>query len=290
MHKQLKQRRRHKTIFGWAALLTLISSVATADKIELPPHTSPARISIIIDDLGDKFADGLRSVKLPGAVTLSFLPHSPYSRSLASSAYRDNKEIMIHLPMQPMKRLTLSRGGLTLDMDRLAFNRSLRASIAAVPHAVGINNHMGSLLTRHPGHMQWLMDELKNNTRLYFIDSRTTHHTVAQRVAEENKIPTMRRDVFLDNDPSPAAIAHQFKRLLKKARKNGSAIAIGHPYSSTLSFLEEKLPQLARNGIQLVAVSQLFNNPTPKQRLARPEQTPDHLVFYQAPNQQYKPE
>lgn len=222
----------------------------------------PIRISIIIDDMGEQQDAGLRALQLPGAITYAFLPHTPYSRSLANTAHNQGKEVMLHLPMQPMGSNHLGPGGLTLDMSRIQFRETLQADLTSVPHVVGINNHMGSLLTRHPGHMQWLMEEIRRQESLYFVDSRTTHHSVANQVANEYQIPTRQRDVFLDDDPSPEAVINQFNRLIEKANRKGSAIGIGHPYDSTVSVLAVMLPQLKDMNIELVPVSQLVNQST----------------------------
>ena len=207
----------------------------------------PAQISIIIDDMGGQLNAGLQALQLPGAVTYAFLPHTPHGRSLANAAHSLNREVMLHLPMQAMGSNKLGPGGLTLDMSRTQFNQTFLNDLKAIPHVTGINNHMGSLLTRHPGHMKWLMEEIKQQDGLFFIDSRTTHHTVANQIANEFEIPARQRDVFLDDDPSPAAISKQFERLIKKANQFGSAIGIGHPYESTLAILSQQIPHRRRH-------------------------------------------
>lgn len=242
----------------------------------------PVKISIIIDDLGDKRQAGLRALELPGAVTYAFLPHRPYTKQFAERAHLFGKDVMLHLPMESMESKRLGTGGLTLAMSRKEFLYTVRESLASVPHAIGINNHMGSLLTQHVDQMQWLMTEIDSHNGLFFIDSRTTHHTVAEKVARNNNVAVHRRDVFLDHDPSPAAIAFQFERLIKKAKKRGFAIGIGHPYDSTLTLLEVMLPKLADIGVTLVPVSELFipKLPEPERRIAK-EAEGDTLVYFE---------
>jgi len=234
--------------------------------------------------MGDQQDAGINALQLPGAITYAFLPHTPHSQSQARAAHHLGKEVMLHLPMQAMSsNQLLGPGGLTLEMGRKQFGNTFRADLASVPYVVGINNHMGSLLTRHPGHMKWLMEEIKQQRGLYFIDSRTTHHTVARKVASELQIPSRQRDVFLDDDPSPTAITHQFERLISKARLQGSAIGIGHPYTSTISVLRKLLPRLKQENIELVPVSQLVPRKTTTRLAAEtPEtSTPGPLVLSQ---------
>jgi polysaccharide deacetylase 2 family uncharacterized protein YibQ len=236
-----------------AALLFLLSPIsAAADEAAAQPV-----IAIIIDDVGNELQAGEEAVALPGPVTLAFLPHTPHAKSLARRAHGAGKEVMLHLPMESHTGNRLGPGGLTLHMTEEDFRRSLKESLDSIPHVAGLNNHMGSLLTRHPGAMDWLMTGMQEYGDLFFIDSRTTLKTVAEQVAQEHQVPVARRDVFLDNDRNPAAIARQFRQLVRLARRQGYAIGIGHPYRETMEMLTQELPRLEAEGIHLIQASEL---------------------------------
>lgn len=239
-------------------LLCLLPCAAIAN--ERPPPV----ISILIDDIGPALKPGQRAIGLPGPVAFAFLPHTQHSAPLAEAAARRGKEVLLHLPMQAVQDGPLGPGAVTLEMDHVEFINAVRNALAAVPHTVGVNNHMGSLLTRHPGHMTWLMQELKARGDLFFLDSRTSVQTVAERMAREQGVPALRRHVFLDHDPSPEAVAAEFERLIALARRQGHAIAIGHPYASTLSLLEQRLPLLKAQGVELIPLREmLLRQPQP---------------------------
>ena len=263
----MKYRRTTGAIGHWLIALLFVPLPLLAETGVTPAPV----ISIIIDDMGRSLAPGLRVVQLPGPVACAFLPRAPHTRELALRAHALNKEVILHLPMDSMDHRPLDAGAVTLDMTHSEFIRTLQEDLAAVPHVSGINNHMGSLLTRHPGHMMWLMHELRRHDQLFFVDSRTTVDTVARRVAQENGVPSVDRDVFLDPDPSLEAVRHQFRRLLALARKNGSATAIGHPYPSTLQVLEEELPRLT--GVRVVPVADVI-------QLQQGRETPWQLSWY----------
>lgn len=248
----------------------LFPSQASAESVQ------QAAITIIIDDLGNNLEYGMRALDLPGPVTFAVLPHSPYSQTLAAAAHRKGKEVMLHMPMDNQHNRPIGPGGLTAHLDRTTFNRHLIDAIESIPHLQGINNHMGSRLTQNPARMAWLMNALKDRS-LYFVDSRTSINSVAGLIAQRSHIPTLDRDVFLDHDPSPEAINFQFKRLLAKAREQGSAVAIGHPYPSTLGYLENVIPKLDAMGVRLVSPSGLLilqqdrpnTDSTPRQPVAK---------------------
>jgi polysaccharide deacetylase 2 family uncharacterized protein YibQ len=240
----------------WPVLCFCAGLLAQAPATGAQP--SPPVISIVIDDMGKTLEDGWRALKLPGPVACAFLPRAPHTNELAIAANAAGKEVMLHLPMDSVDGRQLDAGAVTLDMTHREFVDVLEANLAAVPHVQGINNHMGSLLTRHPGHMLWLMQELRRHEPMFFVDSRTTVATVARQVAHENGIPSTDRNVFLDNQLDAGEIEYQFDRLLRLARKYGSAVAIGHPHPQTLALLEKRLPPLKGQGVRLLPVAELI--------------------------------
>jgi polysaccharide deacetylase 2 family uncharacterized protein YibQ len=238
-----------------AALLFLLLPLGAA-AIEPEAEPLPA-IAIIIDDVGNELPAGEEALDLPGPVTFAFLPHTPHARGLARRAHGLGKEVMLHLPMESHAGNRLGPGALTLHMTEEGFRHSLKESLDSIPHVAGLNNHMGSLLTRHPGAMDWLMSGMREYGDLFFIDSRTTRQTVAEQVAREHQVPAARRDVFLDNNRNPAAIGRQFRQLIRLARKQGYAIGIGHPYKETIEVLKRELARLDAEGIRLIRTSEL---------------------------------
>jgi uncharacterized protein len=215
----------------------------------------PARIVLIIDDMGYSTDLGSRALQLPGAITYSFLPFTPAAVQLANAANAKGKEVMLHAPMAAQRGNRLGPGALTPDMGLVEFHAVTQNIIASVPHVRGVNNHMGSELTGQVEPMQWLMADLSQHG-LYFVDSRTNPYSVAQKVAAISGIPHLRRDVFLDDDNTPGHIAQQFQLLLARARSQGLAVGIGHPRPATLAMLEKMLPAaLAQPDIKLVPAS-----------------------------------
>jgi polysaccharide deacetylase 2 family uncharacterized protein YibQ len=198
---------------------------------------------------------------LPAPVACAFLPDGHHTGELAQLAHDHHKEVILHLPMQALGSTDTTQqqpGKLTINMTRQEFIDTLAENLASVPHVSGINDHQGSLLTRHPGNMAWLMQAINGHGRLFFIDSRTTSATVAQRLADEYGVPSSSRNVFLDNDPQPAAIRAQLDKLVATARREGTALGIGHPYPGTLDVLADALPRIEQQGVLLLSVSELI--------------------------------
>lgn len=231
------------------AVLCLCAPVAQA---------GPA-IAFIIDDMGYSLGELAAVLALDGPVAIAVLPDTPFAAAVAHGASAAQREVLLHQPMAP-------RGAgpgagpraLTLEMSASELDRMLAANLAAVPGAVGINGHMGSLFTTHPDAMRELMRLLRRHGELFFVDSYTHAQSVALRQARRHGLPATRRDVFLDHDPREAAVRAQLDRLRRLARERGSALAIGHPGTPTLRILRTALPALREEGFEVLAVSQLI--------------------------------
>lgn len=215
------------------------------------------RIVIVIDDMGNNLAQGKAALALPGPVTYAVLPHSAHGRPLALAANRLGKDVMLHAPMANTQNLKLGPGALTPDLSEARFKEILNAGLDAVPFATGLNNHMGSLLTRQRIPMKWVMEVAKSRD-LFFLDSRTTGGSVAWEVARSEGVPALSRDIFLDHEQTEEFLSRQFIRAVKIARKFGSAIVIGHPYPITTAFLQKAIPALDEAGVQLVSAPALL--------------------------------
>jgi uncharacterized protein len=223
-----------------------------------PPAVAAARIAIVIDDLGNDAEAVERIARWPYAVAGAVLPGLPGSASASRRLASSGKEVLLHLPMEPDGYPLVAPGpGVVLRSDSDdAIEHTVIQDLASVPGAVGVNNHMGSAATADPRVMRAVVRVLAQKG-LFFLDSRTTEATVARRVADEAAVPAVSRRVFLDAVPTASAIERAYRDLLVKARKDGSALAIGHPHPATLELLERELPRLRAEGVELVSVSRL---------------------------------
>ncbi|RDV26674.1 divergent polysaccharide deacetylase family protein [Alteromonas aestuariivivens] len=214
------------------------------------------KVAVILDDMGYRLSDS-QALSLPAEVAFSILPDTPLSASLSEQAYAQGRDVMLHMPMEAESGKKLGPKALTADMQPKRIQATLESALNSVPYAIGVNNHMGSKLTRETGPMIALMEALKQR-ELFFVDSRTTALTVAEQTARDLGLPVARRHVFIDHQQSPEFMQQQFERLVELAHRQGTAIAIAHPHPQTVRFLTTALQQLSDLDVQLVPVSQLF--------------------------------
>ena len=242
------------TIAARVFVLVLFALPAQPVTAEAPT----AMVAIVIDDLGYNPQLAHDALDLPGPVSFGILPELPQSKLLADRAHRLHRDILLHIPMEPVGDQLLGPGGLTTSMSESEIGVILKKALVSVPHAIGVSNHMGSRFSADEPAMRLFMIQMKNYSDLFYLDSLTTPKSRGKRLATELGIPALARDVFLDNDRSPAAIENQFAELLSLAQKRGYAIAIAHPYPETLEFLRQHLQALKDGPVRLVPISLLL--------------------------------
>lgn len=214
------------------------------------------RVAILIDDMGYHRKIGNALLNMDLQLSFAFLPHSPFARELAESAHQKGRDIMVHLPMEAGDRKWAPGPG-ALYLATPADERAaiLKKDLAAIPHAIGANNHMGSKFTKDRQAMHEVLAELQQQG-LFFIDSFTTAQSTGMDEAQKMGVKTNRRHVFLDNVQNPEKICLQLDKLAALAVRRQQAIAIGHPYQATLDALRSCGDKLLTT-VQIVPVHTL---------------------------------
>lgn len=218
-----------------------------------------AKVAIVIDDVGLSvpFTKQIAQVKAP--LTVSFLPYGASNKEQVMTLKDAGFEVMVHVPMMPHVPAALAPVTLSPEMDKAETQAEINKMLDRFEGTgmSGINNHMGSLLTERVKNMGYIMEVLKSRG-MFFLDSKTTGKSAAGKAAEEYGVTYISRDVFLDNKNDYNYIMGQFRQLEKIAKKNGFAVAIGHPYSQTLSALQDWLKEAEKDGVEVVHLSDLL--------------------------------
>ncbi|MDY0211388.1 MAG: divergent polysaccharide deacetylase family protein [Desulfuromonadaceae bacterium] len=249
--------------------LSLITQKIATDSVALLPRDAlkakhkellSPQVAIIMDDLGASINKATLVATLDIPVTMSIIPTLGHARETMHVAARHAREIMIHIPMEPLNYPYPDPGDMALmsNMSDAEIKNIIADFLHMLPYATGSNNHMGSAFTQHPHQMSVAL-ELIAERGMFFIDSLTSPSSIGALEAARMHIPTATRDVFLDNDRDVAKITVQLTQLLQIAQKNGSAIGICHPYPETITALR-KLSKLAeQHGVAVVKVAELLH-------------------------------
>ncbi len=226
-----------------------------------PGEATPEyRIAIVIDDLGfsiDRARDIL-NINVP--VSFAVLPYRTYSTEIANEANAMGRDVLLHLPMEPADypKYDPGEGSIFLSMSDEEISGQVAMDIEAVPHIIGVNNHMGSKFSENREKMAVVLNAVREK-ELFFLDSKTSPKTTGFSLAKEIGLRALDRNVFLDNDQDVAYTVTKFEELIEIAKKHGSAIAIGHPHPTTIAALEKMVERFESEGIEVVPVSSLLD-------------------------------
>ena len=227
------------------------------NSVQIGEVTSSPKIAIVIDDAGVDKKRTAAVIQLQPPVTIAFLTYASEIKKQVRNAKKAGHEIIVHMAMEPeSKNIDPGPNVLLIKSDSKEILDQLRWGLNRFDGYVGINNHMGSRFTSDPNGMGVVMRELKRRG-LLFLDSRTSRNTVGASIALAYDVPYTQRDFFLDNDDSLGAINRQLRKIESFAKKNGYAVAIGHPKDSTLKALSQWLKTLKERGFSQVPISQL---------------------------------
>ncbi|MCW8876867.1 MAG: divergent polysaccharide deacetylase family protein [Kangiellaceae bacterium] len=223
------------------------------------------KISIVVDDLGDNSIIAKQITELPVNLTMAILPKTPHAQKISNWAHQNGHEVIMHLPMEASSRPDLlGPGAIFSDMSQDQITDIILENARSIPHLVGINNHMGSLLTKDVEKMTWVMS-LAKSQNWYFLDSKTSEESIAQDIALKNGLPNLGRDIFLDHHSEsqkgelPKIIKLRMNRALSIAQREGHVVVICHPYAETLAFFEKHLAALEEQ-YEFVRASDLLSS------------------------------
>lgn len=195
-------------------------------------------LAIVIDDLGANLSqvEAVTDLRMP--LTGSVLPGLTHTRETDAQLAKSGLEVLLHQPMEAWNAppRAMGPGGLRVGMSAKDVKRVVDGNLAQTPHAVGMNNHMGSRASEDAVLMDAVMAVLKARG-LFFLDSKTSEGSVAEKRAAKAGVPVLARAIFLDNERGQQSAILMLKEAERLALMKGRAVAIGHPHPETLAAL-----------------------------------------------------
>ena len=187
------------------------------------------KLSIVIDDMGYNRQLALKFASLNLPLAYSFLPDATFSTVLSNQLYNKGYTVMIHMPSQPIDypKDDPGKNAIYTNTSKKRTQFLLNRAYRKVPHATGLNNHMGSAILLDKQHLDYIMEFLRNN-HLFFVDSATIQHSLGCHEADKFRVLCAKREVFLDNKKNVNYIKHQINIAINMLNKRNEVLAIGH--------------------------------------------------------------
>ena len=231
----------------------------------LPGKPDAPRIAIIVSGLGvsdSATADAI--AKLPGAVTLGFMPYGSDVAALTARARAQGHEILLQVPMEPFDYPDNDPGPQALltslapqqNIDRLYWLMSRFQGY------VGIANAMGARFTAsEPSFAPILREAAKRG--LIFVDDGSNPRSLAGRIAGANNVPFAKADLAIDAVPTAGEIDRALGRLEMAARERSVAVGITSALPVAIDHIAKWAKTLADRGLLLVPISAVALKPKP---------------------------
>jgi polysaccharide deacetylase 2 family uncharacterized protein YibQ len=245
--------------------LHLRPSIGVGEEVAAPPASAPA-IAFVIDDLGAEPLQTRKAIALADRVALSFLPYPLQTAALARAAEARGHEVLLHAPMEPDSGKIPGPMALSVGLTSTEILRRLDWALSRVPGAIGVNNHEGSRFTTDRAALMPVAERLADR-RLFFFDSRTTADSQVVEVARAFGVESAARDVFLDDAPTIDGVDAALHMLETRARRQGAAIAIGHPHEVTLDAIAYWIAH--EEGFRLITLREAIRLKTEQEARAR---------------------
>ncbi|MCM3340300.1 divergent polysaccharide deacetylase family protein [Paenibacillus sp. MER TA 81-3] len=206
--------------------------------------------AVVIDDFGNNMAGTEEMLGLPIPLTVAVMPFLPSTKQDAERAHQRGHEVIVHMPMEPIsgKASWLGPGAILTSLSDKEIVRRVNAAIDEVPHAVGMNNHMGSKATADRRVMRLVLKVCKERG-LYFLDSKTNYRSVVSEVGKEIGIPIVQNHLFLDDVYKESHIVKQCRLLEEHLAQHDSCVTIGHvgrPGLKTAVVLRQYVPRISK--------------------------------------------
>lgn len=214
---------------------------------------------VVLDDAGMALDDLKKFEKFPGAYTVAIIPRLPESRNIASYLDKRNVPYIIHLPMESMSNENAGEYVINVGNTDKKNIELLRYNFSDFENYIGLNNHMGSKATADMHTINVLLKYIP--TGIFVLDSRTTKDTILALRARELQIPTIERDVFIDNYRDILYIKNQIKKGIVLAKQKGNAVLIGHSTKEeTAQALIEIYDTVIADGGQFLGLDQYWDH------------------------------
>lgn len=186
------------------------------------------QIAIIVDDLGPDLTTYQKLFKIPYPLTLSIMPGMTRTKELVKTVPTINREILIHFPWEAISQQVTDYPIHIADrMKESKIKDMIQKAVIENPRAVGVNNHMGSLISTNKYILEIFMSDLKGRG-LFFVDSLTINKSEAYQTARQKGVKTAKNSVFLDYKNTTKDINRMFARAVARAKQKGTVIAICH--------------------------------------------------------------
>jgi len=224
-----------------------------------------ARLALVLYGFGDQIAaaDSFFSMPVPFAVALP--PGLRGSAEMFRVAHRRKREVVLHLPLEPINypQINPGPGTLLVTMKPARISGELRRYLDQAEPITAVANHMGSLATQDMTVMKAVYHELRRH-HMPFLHVTPAAGAVCKSLAADMGVAYDEPDAVVDGEsraPTVHLLDRRWKALLQQANERGRLIVLLRATPLTRQWLPRALDSRRLGTVSMVPLSALVRTP-----------------------------
>jgi polysaccharide deacetylase 2 family uncharacterized protein YibQ len=230
-----------------------------------PAPLPETRLAIVVYGFGDDVEAAKTFFALPVPFAVAIVPGAKTSGPLFRAAHEHSREVVLHLPMEPVNypQLDPGPGTLLVTMRPARITGLVRRYLDQAEPVIAVANFMGSLATQDMSVMGAVYQELKRR-HLPFVHVQPAAGAVCRPLAADLGVIYDEPGDVIDAEARLAkekALETRWTAVLKEARARGRMAVWIRATTETRAWLPRALTPKRLDGISLVPVSAVIRRP-----------------------------
>jgi polysaccharide deacetylase 2 family uncharacterized protein YibQ len=223
---------------------------------------SGGRLAVVLFGFGDdsRRAEGFFGLPVPFDVAIA--PGGPHSNDLFRAARGNDREVVLHLPLEPIHypQVDPGPGTILVTMGASRINGIVERYLDQAGPVVAVANHMGSLATQDMSVMTAVFESLHRHD-VPFLHTPAAAGAVCKPLAAKLGVSYEEPDAILDAEARrdhPRALNARFAEVLKAARRRGRMIVMVRATPLVERWLPDALSPSHLGGVSVVPLSSIL--------------------------------
>jgi len=228
-------------------------------------EAEPARLALVLYGFGEDpdHAEAMFALGVPFAAAI--VPGASGSARLFRAARDHDRELVLHLPLEPLNypQVNPGPGTVLVTMNEARITGLLRRHLAQAGPVVAVANHAGSLATQDMAVMTAIYHELARR-HLPFLHMQPAAGAVCKALSGDLGVVYQEPDAVLDAETraaKPRALDAHWKQLIQLAKKRGRLVVMIRATPQVLKWLPTATTTKRLDGVSLVPISAVLRKP-----------------------------
>jgi polysaccharide deacetylase 2 family uncharacterized protein YibQ len=223
-----------------------------------------ARVALVLYGFEDhEQATGFFALGQPFAVAI--VPGGPRSQDLFRAARKRSREVVLHLPLEPLgyPRINPGPGTILVTMKPSTITGLVKRYLDQAGPVTAVANASGSLATQDMAVMTAVYEELRRR-HVPFLHVMPAAGAVCRSLAADVGVSYEEPDAVIDGEArakTPKALEARWKQVLAQSRERGAMVVMVRATPQVMEWLPRATTSKALAGVSLVPLASAIRTP-----------------------------